>query len=156
MLRDDEHGSDTVSDDDREDIDEDEDEDIGDIDEDEDDEALPQIERGVAETETIETLIFTTNPDYPYPFKVEKPPRFWMDEQTGALEDAVAAYMDGDRLDAGQLAILKIYLKQFVERAPLAGEAHVRKLVQQIQGLRTTRDVEDFADEIAGYGAEVF
>jgi hypothetical protein len=124
--------------------------------EEEDADVMPRVEGGVAETETIESLVFVTNPDYPYPFKVEKPPRFWMDEQTGVLQDAVETYMDGDRLNASQLAILKIYLKQFVERAPLAGEANVRKLVQQIQQLRTTRDVEDFADEIAGYGAEVF
>src|SRR6476661_8834751 len=70
--------------------------------EEDDADVVPRVEGGVAETETVEALVFVTNPDYPYPFKVEKPPRFWMDEQTGALEDAVATYMDGDRLNAGQ------------------------------------------------------
>ena len=116
----------------------------------------PQPVEGVAETETIGGLVFVTNAAYPYPFKVEKPPRFWMDEQTGALQAAVEAYMDGDRLNAAQLATLKVYLKQFVERAPLTGDANVRRLVQRIDQLRTTAEVEDFADDIAGYGAEVF
>ena len=96
------------------------------------------------------------NPDYPYPFKVAKPPRFWMEEQTGVLEDAVEAYMEGDRLTADQLRALKIYLKQFIERAPLAGDAKVHLLVQRLDRLRTTREIEDFADELAEFGAEAF
>ncbi len=88
--------------------------------------------------------------------KVAKPPRFWMEEQTGVLSDAVETYLEGERLNPAQLAAIKVYLKQFVERAPLAGEAKVPLLVQRIDRLRTTRDIEDFADEVAEYGAEVF
>ncbi len=108
------------------------------------------------EAETIDGLVFVTNPDYPYPFKVARPPRFWMEEQTGVLSDAVETYLEGERLTPAQLAAIKVYLKQFVERAPLAGEAKVHLLVQQIDRLRTTRDIENFADEAAEYGAEVF
>ncbi len=108
------------------------------------------------EPETIEGLVFVANPEYPYPFKVAKPPRFWMEEQTGVLEDAVEAYMAGERLTSNQLRVLKIYLRQFVERAPLAGEAKIRLLLQRLDRLKTTREVEDFADELAEYGAEVF
>ena len=108
------------------------------------------------EPENIDGLVFVANPDYPYPFKVAKPPRFWMEEQTGVLEDAVEAYMEGDRLTVDQLRALKIYLKQFIERAPLAGDAKVHLLVQRLDRLRTTREIEDFADELAEFGAEVF
>ena len=108
------------------------------------------------EAETIDGLVFVANPDYPYPFKVAKPPRFWMEEQTGVLEDAVQAYMEGERLKPNQLRALKSYLKQFVERAPLAGDAKVHLLLQRIERIKTTRDVEAFADELAEYGAEVF
>ena len=108
------------------------------------------------EAETIGGLVFVANPDYPYPFKVPKPPRFWMEEQTGVLSDAVETYLEGERLNPAQLAAIKVYLKQFVERAPLAGDAKVPLLLQRIDRLRTTRDIEDFADEVAEYGAEVF
>ena len=108
------------------------------------------------EPENIDGLVFVANPDYPYPFKVAKPPRFWMEEQTGVLEDAVEAYMEGDRLTTDQLRAIKIYLKQFIERAPLAGDAKVHLLVQRLDRLRTTREIEDFADELAEFGAEVF
>ncbi len=106
--------------------------------------------------ETIGGLVFVANPDYPYPFKVPNPPRFWMEEQTGVLEDAVEAYMAGERLTERQLTVLKVYLKQFIQRAPLAGDANVPRLLQKIDRLKTARDVENFADEAAEFGAEVF
>ena len=79
-----------------------------------------------------------------------------MEEQTGVLSNAVETYLEGERLNPAQLAAMKVYLKQFVERAPLAGDAKVPLLLQRIDRLRTTRDIEDFADEVAEYGAEVF
>ena len=116
----------------------------------------PGTQPALPEPETIDGLVFVANPDYPYPFKVAKPPRFWMEEQTGVLEDAVQAYMEGERLRTNQLRAIKSYLKQFIERAPLAGDAKVHLLVQRIERIKTTRDVEEFADELAEYGAEVF
>jgi hypothetical protein len=116
----------------------------------------PGTQPALPEPETIDGLVFVANPDYPYPFKVARPPRFWMEEQTGVLEDAVQAYMEGERLKPNQLRAIKSYLKQFVERAPLAGDAKVHLLLQRIERTKTTRDVEAFADELAEYGAEVF
>jgi hypothetical protein len=116
----------------------------------------PGAEPAAPEAETIDGLVFVANPDYPYPFKVAKPPRFWMEEQTGVLGDAVQAYMEGERLRTNQLRAIKSYLKQFVERAPLAGDAKVHLLQQRIDRIKTTRDVEEFADELAEYGAEAF
>ena len=110
----------------------------------------------VPDREEIEGLVFVANPDYPYPFKVARPPRFWMEEQTGKLEDAVETYIAGERLSTEQMRLLKIYLKQFIERAPLTGEAHVQRLLQRLDRLKTAREFEDFADELAEYGAEVF
>lgn len=111
---------------------------------------------GVAETEEIGGLIFVSNPEYPYPFKVEQPPRFWMEEQTGVLADAVETYIGGDRLSTVQLNAIKVYLRQFVRRAPLTGDAKVHLLLQKLDRLRTVREIEDFADELAEFGAEVF
>ncbi len=108
------------------------------------------------EAETIDGLVFVTNPDYPYPFKVARPPRFWMEEQTGVLADAVETYIAGERLSTAQLGAIKVYLRQFIRRAPLTGDAKVHLLLQKLDRLRTTHEIEDFADELAEYGAEVF
>ncbi len=123
-----------------------------------DDEPLPvRVAVPVVEPpETIGKLVFLANPDYPYPFKVQKPPRFWMEEQTGVLSAAVEAYLDGQRLKPDQLAAIKVYLKQYIERAVLAGAAKVPLLLSKIDKLKTTGDLERFADEVAEFGAEVF
>lgn len=123
-----------------------------------DDEPLPQRAPNPvqAEPEQIGSLVFVPNADYPYPFKVAAPPRFWMEETTGALGDAVDTYMAGERLSADQLDAIKTYLRQFIERAVLSGDANKKLLVSKIDKLKTTADVERFADEASEYGAEVF
>lgn len=109
-----------------------------------------------AEPEQIGSLVFVPSPDYPYPFKVPTPPRFWMEETTGALSAAVDTYMNGERLSAEQLQLIKLYLRQFIERALLAPEANRKLLLSRIEKLKTTGDIEGFADDISEYGAEVF
>lgn len=109
-----------------------------------------------AEAEQIGSLVFVPNPEYPYPFKVATPPRFWMEETTGALNDAVDTYMNGERISTAQVDAIKIYLRQYVERAVLSSDANKRLLLSKIDKLKTTADVERYADEISEYGAEVF
>ncbi len=130
---------------------------------DQDEEALdeplkPIVIKGgsVPEDETIGTLHFVANPEFPYPLNIPKPPRFWMEEQTGELSDAVETYMRGDPLRQAQLTAIKTYLKQFIERAPLTGDANVGVLLRKLERVRTTRELENFADEAAEFGAEVF
>lgn len=123
-----------------------------------DDEPLP--ERAASpqpvEPEQIGALVFVPNADYPYPFKTATPPRFWMEETTGALSNAVDAYMNGERLSAAQIEAIKVYLRQFIERAVMAGGANKKLLISKIDKLRTIADVERFADEVSEFGAEVF
>ncbi len=128
------------------------------LDEEEDDEPLPQrVEASTpAEPEQIGPLIFVPNAEYPYPFDVEMPPRFWMEETTGVLNEAVDAYMNGERLSADQINVIKIYLRQFIERAKLAGAANKRLLQSKIDKLSKVSEIERFADEVSEYGAEVF
>lgn len=109
-----------------------------------------------ADAEQIGTLVFVPNPEYPYPFKVATPPRFWMEETTGALNEAVDAYMNGERISTAQLDLIKLYLRQYMERAVLSSDANKKLLLSKIDKLKTTADVERYADEISEYGAEVF
>jgi hypothetical protein len=109
-----------------------------------------------ADAEQIGVLIFVPNPEYPYPFKVATPPRFWMEETTGALNEAVDTYMNGEKLSTEQLDLIKLYLRQYVERAVLSSDANKKLLLSKIDKLKTTADVERYADELSEYGAEVF
>ncbi len=108
------------------------------------------------EPEQIGALIYKPNPDYPYPVPVERPPHFWMTEQTGVLEETVDRYLNGEWLFPADVRLIKEYLRQYLERALLTGDAHRGKLLQQIEKLKTTKEIEEFADEVAGFGVEVF
>ncbi len=108
------------------------------------------------EAEQIGPLVFVPNPDYPYPFDVPEPPRFWMEEQTGALAEAVEAYMNGEALQPAQMELIKIYLRQYLERAVIADNANRKQLLSRIERLRQQRDLERFADELSEYGIEAF
>ncbi|OAN45518.1 hypothetical protein A6A03_14225 [Chloroflexus islandicus] len=106
--------------------------------------------------EVIGPLVFVPNPDYPYPFPVARPPRFWMEETTGRLAAAVERYMQGEPLTADQLEVIKLYLTQYLERAVIEGSADRKRLLSRIDRLRTTRDIERFADELSEVGVEPF
>ena len=66
------------------------------------------------------------------------------------------AYFGGERLAPEHLALIKLYLRQYLERALLTGDANRGALLRELNGLRTTREIERFADTIAEYGMEPF
>jgi hypothetical protein len=108
------------------------------------------------EPEQIGPLTFVENPDYPYPFAVATPPRFWMEETTGQLAAAVEVYMRSEPLTAEQLELIKLYLRQYVERAVIAHDADRRRLLDRIEKLRRVGDVERLADDLSEAGVEPF
>lgn len=107
-------------------------------------------------TEQIGDLIYAPNPDYPYPFPVERPPHFWMTEQTGRLAEAIDAYFNGESLAPAAIDLIKQYLRQYVERAVMAEGNRRAALLGLIASLRTRRAIEDFVDELAELGIEPF
>jgi len=108
------------------------------------------------EPEQIGDLLYVPNPNYPYPFGVERPPHYWMTEQSGRLEAAVEAYLNGDPPTPAGLDLIKQYLRQYLERAMMSGEANRGALLRQLETLRNSRDIERFADELSEYGVEPF
>ena len=108
------------------------------------------------EREQIGTLEFIRDPLYPYPFKVAVAPHYWMTEQTGVLADAMEAYYHGEMPTPTHREALKTYLRQFVERAILLPGTKREPLLADIGTLRTQREFERFADELAAIGIEAF
>jgi metallophosphoesterase superfamily enzyme len=106
--------------------------------------------------ERIGDLVFVQNPDYPYPFNVPAPPYFWMEEQSGVLAPAINKYMNGESLNQQDLNLLRQYLRQYLERAVLTGDAKRQLLLDRVAKLRSGRDIERFAEELAEYGVEPF
>ncbi|KPV53355.1 hypothetical protein SE17_10120 [Kouleothrix aurantiaca] len=108
------------------------------------------------EPEQIGELIYAFNPDYPYPFPVAQPPHYWMSEQSGKLAEAVEQYFNGEALTPAALEFIRQYLQQYIERAVMTGEAKRNILLSRTMALRTTRDIERFADDLSEIGVEPF
>ncbi|MEI7644228.1 MAG: hypothetical protein WCJ55_08100 [Chloroflexales bacterium] len=108
------------------------------------------------EPEIIGPLVFVENADYPYPFTVAKPPRFWMEETGGALGAAIEVFMRSEDLSAAQLDLIKIYLQQYLERAVITDVADRRRLLGRLPKLRGVRDMERFAEDLSEVGVEPF
>lgn len=106
--------------------------------------------------EQIGDLVFVRDPAYPYPFTVEIAPHFWMTEQTGKLADAVESYFQGIDPTPVQRTALQHYLTQYIERALLLPGQNRKLLLQKVSQLRTQRDFERFADDLADVGIEPF
>ena len=55
-------------------------------------------------------------------------PVYWMNEQSGRLETAIWAYLEHDRLDVEQIALIRDYLRQWIEamRGPEIGALRAR------------------------------
>ena len=108
------------------------------------------------ESEQIGDLIYLPNPDYPYPFPVKPPPHYWMTEQTGRLAEAVETYVSGERLAPDALDLIRQYMRQYLERAVMTGDANRKVLIGKLATLRTAREIERFTDELAEIGVEPF
>jgi hypothetical protein len=106
--------------------------------------------------EQIGDLIYLPNAEYPYPFPVARPPHYWMTEQTGRLAEAVELYVGGDPLTPAALDLIRQYLRQYLERAVMTGDANRNVLIGKLATLRTAREIERFADELAEIGVEPF
>ncbi|WP_129670649.1 hypothetical protein [Candidatus Chloroploca sp. Khr17] len=106
--------------------------------------------------EQIGPLVFVENLEYPYPFAVEQPPRFWMEETTGVLAAAIEVYMRGEKLAPAQLELIQIYLRQYLERAVIAEDAMRSRLLDRIGRVRTIGDLERLADSLSEAGVEPF
>ena len=63
-----------------------------------------------------------------------------MTEQSGRLEAAVDAYLNGDRLPPAAIGLIKQYLRQYLERALMTGAANRGALLRKIETLRDNRD----------------
>src|SRR5215207_8178342 len=118
--------------------------------------ATDNEQRTTGNKEQIGDLIYLPNADYPYPFPVDHPPHYWMTEQTGRLAEAVETYVSGERLSPDALDLIRQYMRQYLERAVMTGDANRKVLIGKLATLRTAREIERFTDELAEIGVEPF
>jgi len=67
---------------------------------------------------------------------IPDPPGYWMNETSGVLQPVVEKYLAGDELEADELTVMRLYLRQWMN-APFLGP-EVRSLRLTIEDVTTT------------------
>ena len=63
-------------------------------------------------------------------------PKYWMYEESGVLRPAVEAYLNGEPLTAGQVKLMRLYLKQWID-SPVWDENPVADEDSKLDRMRT-------------------
>lgn len=72
-----------------------------------------------------------------------KAPGYWMNETSGVLRPAVLAYLNGDPMTAAQIAAMRAYLRQWMERGDWRGE-RVQSLSRLVHGLDSREAISNW------------
>lgn len=67
-------------------------------------------------------------------------PGFWMHESSGVLRPVVEAYLLGQDLDSRQVAMMRVYLRQWIDAPAWRGE-EIEKLRRDVEQIRNTADI---------------
>jgi hypothetical protein len=70
-------------------------------------------------------------------------PKYWMNETSGLLAPVVEAYLYGDPLTAGQVAVMKMYLRQWIMSPVWQGDG-LEELRRPVERIRTRQDINEW------------
>lgn len=76
---------------------------------------------------------------------------YWMHETSGVLAPAVQRYLEGKSLSAGDISLLRAYLKQWITRGNWKGDEELKELRTSVDMISTRADIEQWdalADEL--------
>lgn len=80
-------------------------------------------------------------------------PGFWMKETSGVLAPAVEKYLQGDDLDAAELAAMRAYLRQWVNAPGFIGP-DVRRLRREIDQVTTNETLRSWLERALDAGID--
>jgi hypothetical protein len=77
-------------------------------------------------------------------------PKYWRAETSGVLEGPIMRYLEGKALSAGDLALIRIYLKQWIDSPawlmnPHESGANRQAIIKLRQQVRLISRVEDLS-----------
>ena len=86
-------------------------------------------------------------------------PRYWMQESSGVLHPVIEAYLNGDELDAAQVATMRAYLRQWVmspvwDANPFAEGGELDVLRALVDTMRTRKDVDNWLQQAMEMGID--
>jgi len=79
---------------------------------------------------------------------------YWMHESTGVLRPVIAAYFNGDRLSAYQIALMREYLAQWIMDPHWQPTANLPLLRDTVNNLTTRKQLDCWIDTALEDGIE--
>lgn len=68
-------------------------------------------------------------------------PRYWMHEQSGVLTPVVLAYLHGEELSAGDVYVMRMYLRQWILSPVWRGGEELRALRESVETIQSREDL---------------
>ena len=80
-------------------------------------------------------------------------PGFWMNETSGQLRPVIGAYLSGATLDGQQIAVMRVYLRQWINADHWRGSL-VDVLRTSVNEIATRADIARWLDRAADAGCD--
>jgi hypothetical protein len=81
-------------------------------------------------------------------------PHFWMHETSGVLAPVIEAYLQGRDLTPSQLAIMRLYLHQWIDAPVWSADGDIEALRQSVDQIATRADLERWLDKALDLGID--
>jgi hypothetical protein len=72
----------------------------------------------------------------------DRAPRYWRYETSGVLAPVVTAYIQGRELTEAEVGVMRAYLRQWILAPVWAGDSELRALRENVERIRTRRDID--------------
>lgn len=81
-------------------------------------------------------------------------PGYWMNEQSGVLKPVVLKYLKSEPLDAGEVATMRAYLRQWIFAEGFLPSVEITGLRLRVDELRTNSDIRLWLNDALDAGID--
>lgn len=81
-------------------------------------------------------------------------PGFWQNETSGVLRPVITAYLNGKRLSAHDLRIMREYLLQWIDAPVWAVDEDIQELRRSVRQIHNQKDIDDWLDAAISAGID--
>lgn len=81
-------------------------------------------------------------------------PGYWMFETSGVLRPAISAYLNREPLDDEQIAAMRAYLRQWIEKGAWDGGPTVETLKRSVDGLTSRQAIHAWLEKALAVGID--
>jgi hypothetical protein len=81
-------------------------------------------------------------------------PGYWMNETSGVLRPAIEAYLQRDELTPAEIAAIRAYLRQWIDKGAWDGDPTVETLKRSVDGLTSRQAIDQWLSKALAAGID--